>query len=182
MSSNGIVAAGFGGPSIRTNSLSSILQAEFSLLGSAATLGSNHATKVGYSPLAFLEPDGAMYHLDFEGTLIPYVEDSHANPPDGDEGREMGTMASTFLSSAQDYVARARYLVGNQLQDPMQMDLPCQQWTSSRDSKSRTGNNGVEAGNPKDDDPDRKIQAEVLLKAYSRIWNVADSPLAPKAC
>ena len=68
-------------------------------------------------PLAFLEPDGAMYHLDFDGSLIPYIEENDNNVPGDDEGREMGTMSSTFLSSAQDYVARARYLVGNQLQD-----------------------------------------------------------------
>jgi hypothetical protein len=67
-------------------------------------------------PLAFLEPDGAMYHVDSDGSLIPYVEESQASLSDGDE-REMATMTSTFLSSAQDYVARARYLAGNQLQD-----------------------------------------------------------------
>lgn len=65
--------------------------------------------------MAFLEPDGAMYHLGEDGTLIPYVE--HVADDEGGEGQELGAMPPTFLSSAQDYVARARYLVGNQPQD-----------------------------------------------------------------
>ena len=68
-------------------------------------------------PLPFLEPDGAMYHLDPDGCLIPYVEKSCNNSPDSVEGQELGAMSSTFLTSAQDYVSRARYLVGNHLQD-----------------------------------------------------------------
>jgi hypothetical protein len=62
-------------------------------------------------PSPFLEPDGAMYHLDLDGCLIPYIEEN--NLPDPGEGQELGTMSSTFLASAQDYVSRARYLVGN---------------------------------------------------------------------
>jgi hypothetical protein len=80
-------------------------------------------------PSPFLEPDGAMYHLDPDGCLIPYVEKSSYaekssyvekgcnNSPDSVEGQELGAMSSTFLTSAQDYVSRARYLVGNHLQD-----------------------------------------------------------------
>jgi len=115
MSSNGIVSAGFGGSSVRNHSLSS---------NTAGRLQPNWVRRrrwvrimrrrLDIPPLAFLEPDGAMYHVDSDGSLIPYVEQSHS---DGDEGREMGSMTSTFLSSAQDYVARARYLAGNQLQD-----------------------------------------------------------------
>ena len=67
-------------------------------------------------PLPFLEPDGAMYHLDLDGYLIPYVEENYNSSPDL-EGQELGTMSSTFLASAQDYVSRARYLVGNHLHD-----------------------------------------------------------------
>ena len=68
-------------------------------------------------PSPFLQPDGAMYHLDLDGDLIPYVEESYNNSPDPGEGQELGTMSSTFLASAQDYVSRARYLVGNHLHD-----------------------------------------------------------------
>ena len=68
-------------------------------------------------PSPFLEPDGAMYHLDLDGYKIPYVEESYNNSPDSGEGQELGIMSSTFLASAQDYVSRARYLVGNHLHD-----------------------------------------------------------------
>jgi len=67
-------------------------------------------------PLPFLEADGAMYHLGFDGSLIPYKEDN-VNPVDQEEGQELSVMQSTSSSSAQDYVARARYLVGNQNQE-----------------------------------------------------------------
>lgn len=117
MSSNGIVSAGFGGSSVRNHSLSS---------NTPGRLQPNWVRRrrwvrimrrrLDIPPLAFLEPDGAMYHVDSDGSLIPYVEESQASLSDGDE-REMATMTSTFLSSAQDYVARARYLAGNQLQD-----------------------------------------------------------------
>lgn len=63
-------------------------------------------------PLPFLEPNG-MYHLDLDGCLIPYVEKNHNNLPGSGEGQELGAMSSAFLASAQDYVSRARYLVGN---------------------------------------------------------------------
>lgn len=67
-------------------------------------------------PLPFLNPDGTMYHLNFDGTLIPYKEDTITTSYE-DEGQELAPMPSTSRSVAQDYVARARYLVGNQSQD-----------------------------------------------------------------
>lgn len=70
-------------------------------------------------PLPFLEPDGAMYHLDADGTLIPFVDEARSDPGDG-EGQELGSMRATFFSSAQDYVARARYLVGTQTDSSME--------------------------------------------------------------
>lgn len=60
-------------------------------------------------PLPFLMPDGAMYHLA-DGQLIPYV-DQDESVFGGSEGQELSAMPSTGMSS-QDYVARARYLVG----------------------------------------------------------------------
>jgi hypothetical protein len=54
-----------------------------------------------------------MYHLDAEGNLIPHIEDDLSDSGEGG-GQELGLMPSTFLSSAQDYVARSRYLVGAQ--------------------------------------------------------------------
>jgi hypothetical protein len=66
-------------------------------------------------PLPFLEPDGAMYYVESDGTLIPYMED-HSSDHVESNGQELGSMPSTFLLSAQDYVARSRYLVGTQSQ------------------------------------------------------------------
>lgn len=65
-----------------------------------------------FPPLPFMEPDGAMYDLAHDGSLIPHLSDSEAEEGDG-EGQELGAMRPNRLSSAQDYVARARYLVGN---------------------------------------------------------------------
>jgi hypothetical protein len=67
-------------------------------------------------PLPFLEPDGSMYHLAADGTLIPFFEDFRSETSDTD-GQELGAMSPTLLSNAQDYVARARYLVGTRSQD-----------------------------------------------------------------
>ena len=115
MSGHGIVSAGFGGPPSRSETLSSSHQnrAKPTWVRRRRWVRIMRR-RLDIPPLAFLEPDGAMYHLDFDGSLIPYVED--ANIPDGGEARELSAMTSTPLSS-QDYVARARYLVGNQLQD-----------------------------------------------------------------
>lgn len=117
MNSNAIVPAGFGGASNRSGSLLS-----------SPSSGRPQPTwvrrrrwvrimrrRLDISPLPFLQPDGAMYHLDFDGSLIPYTEESRGQ--DNDEGQELNSMPTTLLSSARDYVARARYLVGNQSQD-----------------------------------------------------------------
>lgn len=60
-------------------------------------------------PLPFLQPDGRMYHADGEGHLVPYVDEGNNL---GGEGQELAPMHSTFSASSQDYVGRARYLVG----------------------------------------------------------------------
>jgi hypothetical protein len=57
-----------------------------------------------------------MYHLAADGAMIPYTEEYQSDLGEGD-GQELGAMQSTLLSSAPDYVARARYLVGNQSRD-----------------------------------------------------------------
>lgn len=72
-------------------------------------------------PLPFLQPDGRMYDLDADGNLIPHVETAESDFGDND-GQELTSMPSTGLSSAQDYVARARYLAGNQNGDTESAD------------------------------------------------------------
>ena len=61
--------------------------------------------------MPFLEPDGALYYFDDQGHAIPYEEDHAADGGEG-EGRELGSMPPSLLASARDYVARARYLIG----------------------------------------------------------------------
>ena len=65
-----------------------------------------------FPPLPFMEPDGAMYDLADDGSLIPHVNNTEREGGD-EEGQELGPMRPKRLSFAQDYVARARYLVGN---------------------------------------------------------------------
>ena len=66
-------------------------------------------------PLPFLQPDGQLYHLAADGTLIPYVENDDDTFSDAD-GQELTSMPSSGLAG-QDYVARARYLAGTQYGD-----------------------------------------------------------------
>lgn len=129
-----------------------------------------------------------MYHLAADGAMIPYVEENISDLGEGD-GQELGAMQSTLLSSAQDYVARARYLVGNQPRDAEanretlsavdarraiakleRATTELRQGLLSELSISyclyhRSHNITTYVG---DDDVERKTQAEVLLNAYSR--------------
>ena len=68
-------------------------------------------------PLPFLEPDGKMYHFTADGHLIPLMEPS-PNEDHEDGGQELSAMPTTGLSSAQDYVARARYHAGSSTESP----------------------------------------------------------------
>ncbi|KAG5648689.1 hypothetical protein DXG03_000035 [Asterophora parasitica] len=120
-------------------------------------------------PLPFLEPDGSMYHLDADGSLIPFAEDG-LNNNDGDgEGQELGSMPTTFLSSAKDYVVRSRYLVGTQSQDAENNgDLMSAAEARRAIAKLERATVELRQGILGDEDPDRRTQAEVLLNAYSR--------------
>lgn len=62
-------------------------------------------------PLPFLGPDGAMYQLCENGSLVPHINDARSDSYEFD-GHELGTMPPSFLSVSQDYVARSRYLAG----------------------------------------------------------------------
>lgn len=58
-----------------------------------------------------MQPDGAMYQVTSSGTLVPFSQDDTFDP---EGGQELGSMPQSFLSFAQDYVSRARYLAGSQ--------------------------------------------------------------------
>jgi hypothetical protein len=66
-------------------------------------------------PLPFLNPDGRYHHWLQDGTMVP-VEDI-VNDLEDSEGQELSALPSNPLASAQDYVARARYLAGTQVGD-----------------------------------------------------------------
>jgi len=63
-------------------------------------------------PLPFLHSDGTMYHWLPDGTMVPF-EETVSDFGDTD-GQELEAMPSNPLLSAQDYIARARYLAGTQ--------------------------------------------------------------------
>jgi len=65
-------------------------------------------------PLPFLGPDGRYYHWLQDGTMMPFEDAVGLEDP---EGQELSQVPSNPLASAQDYVARARYLAGPQMGD-----------------------------------------------------------------
>ena len=69
-------------------------------------------------PLPFLQPDGKMYHFTADGHLVPFMEPL-INEDNEESGQELSNMPSSGLSSAQDYVARARYHAGNSTESPV---------------------------------------------------------------
>jgi hypothetical protein len=132
-------------------------------------------------PLPFLNPDGGLYHWLTDGTMVPF-EETIDDFGDAGEGQELGPIPTNPLSSTQDYIARARYLAGEQ------------------DDADSANNNAVEARRAiaklerattelrqgvagellrffilarltnfiGDVDAERRTQAEVLLNAYTR--------------
>lgn len=63
-------------------------------------------------PLPFLVPDGEYHHWLQDGTMVPFEATTHGFGES--EGQELSAVPSNPLASAQDYVARARYLAGTQ--------------------------------------------------------------------
>ncbi|THV08681.1 FYVE-domain-containing protein [Dendrothele bispora CBS 962.96] len=116
-------------------------------------------------PLPFLLPDGSMYHIGPDGSLIPYSEDSANNGNDG-EGQELGVMSSNFFSMAEDYVGRARYLVGTQSEANTAnvSAIDARRAIAKLERATAELRQGILA----DEDMERRTQAEVLLNAYSR--------------
>ncbi|KAI0693554.1 FYVE zinc finger-domain-containing protein, partial [Cytidiella melzeri] len=118
-------------------------------------------------PLPFTQPDGNMYHLDADGTMIPY-QDTESQEFDGSEGQELGFMPSSGLSAAQDYVARARYLAGTFNDAESSLDPRSGIEARRAIAKLERATAELRQGILGDGDADRKTQAEVLLNAYSR--------------
>ena len=137
-------------------------------------------------PLPFLQPDGKAYHFTAEGHLAPFTEPSTTTNEEGEEsGQELSAMPSTGLSSAQDYVARARYHAGNSAESPMESITAVEARRSIAKLERATTELrqgilsalSIYSGAPVrqtniaitgDEDAERRTQAEVLLNAYSR--------------
>ncbi|KAK2466324.1 hypothetical protein APHAL10511_001966 [Amanita phalloides] len=124
--------------------------------------------RIDIPPLPFLQPDGSMCHLASDGGLVPYIDQESED----DSGQELRSMAPSLLSSAQDYVARARYLVGNQT-NGTNTDYPSNTIAEMRRSivKLERATDELRKGILGDEESGRKSQAEVLLNVYSRELN-----------
>ncbi|KAI0265184.1 FYVE zinc finger-domain-containing protein [Gloeopeniophorella convolvens] len=118
-------------------------------------------------PLPFLAPDGGYYHWLPDGTMVSF--ESTINDFGESEGQELGAVPSNPLASAQDYVARARYLAGTQAGEPETVDQLNSAVEARRAiAKLERATTELRQGVLSDDDLERKTQAEVLLHAYSR--------------
>ncbi|PPQ99071.1 hypothetical protein CVT24_003631 [Panaeolus cyanescens] len=164
MTTHGIVSAGLGGSSSRPLSSPHSSRTPQNWVRRRRWVRIMRR-RLDIPPLPFLDPDGSMYYLDANGALIPYIE--HAE--DDDHGQELSAMSTTRMSSAQDYVARARYLVGSQSYDADMNQLSVSAVDARRAiAKLERATMELRQGILSDEDQERKIQAEVLLNAYSR--------------
>jgi len=118
-------------------------------------------------PLPFLGPDGRYHHWLHDGTMVPF-EDAITGFGDS-EGQELTAVPSNPLASAQDYVARARYLAGSKVGDSENVGQLNSAVEARRAiAKLERATMELRQGILGDDDLERKTQAEVLLNAYSR--------------
>lgn len=119
LSGTGIVAAGFGSRAGPSSSSASIRTQSWVRRRRWVRI---LRRRLDIPPMPFLEPDGAMYYFDAAGNPIPHIDDNNSDAG-VTEGRELGSMRPTPLSSAKDYVGRARYLVGQQPTDEVSTQL-----------------------------------------------------------
>ncbi|KAG1833009.1 hypothetical protein EV424DRAFT_1342041 [Suillus variegatus] len=178
LSGSGLMTASLGTPSrshSRTNSGSSVTSA--SVAARAPTWVRRRRwvrvmrRRLDIPPLPFQEPDGAMYHLASDGSLVPFTENDQGDFGEG-EGQELGAMTSTRLSSAQDYVSRAWYLVGTQrdavVGEETLSAVEARRAIAKLERATTELRQGILNGIQGDGDTERKTQAEVLLNTYSR--------------
>ncbi|CCM04833.1 uncharacterized protein FIBRA_07026 [Fibroporia radiculosa] len=174
LSGSGAVAAGLGGTRSRSSSATSS--------GSTSRQDNTNSQtwvrrrrwvrvmrrRLDIPPLPYLQPDGALYHLGVDGSLFPHIGQDDNDFSDSD-GQEMGPVPSSGLMSAQDYVARARYLAGSQYSDVESTNGVNSALEARRTiAKLERATTELRQGILGDSDVERKTQAEVLLNAYSR--------------
>ncbi|CAL1701431.1 unnamed protein product [Somion occarium] len=176
LSGSGAMTAGLSGSSSRSSSSSSSRAGPSSRSNSVSAQSWVRRRRwvrvmrrrLDIPPLPFLQPDGQNYHLDMDGHLVPCVENDGSDFGDND-GQELGFMPTTGLSAAQDYVARARYLAGNQSGETQGTNgQPSALEARRAIAKLERATTELRQGILDDDDVERRTQAEVLLNAYSR--------------
>ncbi|KAJ3920784.1 hypothetical protein F5877DRAFT_37357 [Lentinula edodes] len=130
--------------------------------------------------LPFLFPDGKMYLVREDGGLVRYIHHPNVAYSYGEEGHQEGQELSTIpsrSSKAQDYVSRARYLVGSQTygldSDGIQNGDNAGGSLSAVDArrtiaKLERATMELRLGVSGDTDIERKTQAQVLLHTYTR--------------
>ncbi|KZV69853.1 hypothetical protein PENSPDRAFT_675923 [Peniophora sp. CONT] len=120
-------------------------------------------------PLPYLGPDGGLYHWLPDGAMVPFEETINEyqfeGEGDDDDGQELGALPPNPLAAAQDYVARARYLAGEQGEEIGQASAVEARRAIAKLERATTE---LRQGIMGDYDPERKTHAEVLLNAYGR--------------
>ncbi|EIN10558.1 hypothetical protein PUNSTDRAFT_43429 [Punctularia strigosozonata HHB-11173 SS5] len=165
LSGSGAMTAGLGTPTARSNS------------GSGTSTPHSHKwvrrrrwvrvmrRRLDIPPMPFLQPDGNMYHLAEDGTLIPHFQEDDYHTG-GADGQELGSMPASALGLANDYVARARYLAGTPHPDA---DGSASALEARRAiAKLERATTELRQGILGDSDAERRTQGEVLLNAYNR--------------
>ncbi|KAF9520709.1 hypothetical protein BS47DRAFT_1286570, partial [Hydnum rufescens UP504] len=127
--------------------------------------------RLDVSPLPFQEPDGNLYNLSEDGSLVPYVADERsdfeAQDPSG--GLEMTSAPSSVLAQHQDYVARARYLAaGSSGTDSSELSHLSAADIKRTINKLSRAVSELRLGILNDRDTDRRTHAEVLINTYNR--------------
>ncbi|KDQ64735.1 hypothetical protein JAAARDRAFT_236610 [Jaapia argillacea MUCL 33604] len=180
LSGTGALTAGLGSPSASSSASNGQPRSRTSSTSSSQTWVRRRRwvrvmrRRLDIPPLPYLEPDGSMYHMAPDGTLIPAeIVGDDGDSGFGEEGRELGAMPSSVLSAAGDYVGRARYLAG-ELQDEGEdggvggsgagTALEVRRAIAKLERATTELRQGVMG----DTNLERKVQAEILLDAYSQ--------------
>ncbi|KZT66002.1 hypothetical protein DAEQUDRAFT_487317 [Daedalea quercina L-15889] len=171
LNGTGAMSAGFGGSRSRgASGASSSSRSGGNSAGSQSWVRRRRWVRVmrrrlDIPPLPFLQPDGQLYHLAADGTLIPYVENDDDNFSEAD-GQELSAMPSSGLAG-QDYVAHARYLADTQYNDSDSTNGERSPLEARRTiAKLERATSELRQGILGDTDVERKTQAEGLRACF----------------
>ncbi|KAF8341512.1 uncharacterized protein EI90DRAFT_2905326, partial [Cantharellus anzutake] len=180
LTGSGLVAAGLGSPSTSSGSTRSNGQ-HVSKKGALQNTNLAWARRrrwvrvmrrrLDVTSLPLMQPDGNLYSLTEDGGFAPYVPDEISDLGDDEDGGvELSTLTSNGLSSHQDYISRARYLVGSSGSPSMDEMGPQTPADIKRDiNKLSRAVGELRLGMRSDMDSGRKARAEALINTYNRI-------------